>query len=211
MAKTKQEVNLKRKLKRHLDKIAGHDRSVRIALDELGYPEPRVRPAGFEAFLSIIVSQQISTEAAAAIWLRLTAVLPSLTPEALIDCKTTVLRGVGLSGRKIEYAIGLAQSIREGNFCPQDLKLCDNETVIEHITKLRGFGRWSAEIYLLFSLQRMDVFPADDLALQLALQRLMGLKEKPSAKHARVLVDGWKPCRSAGSLFLWHYYRGAPA
>ena len=211
MARTKQDVNAKRRLKRHLDKIASHDRSVRLALRELGYPEPRARPAGFETLLSIIVSQQISTEAAAAIWARLSAALPELTAEGLMAVRPALLREAGLSGRKVEYAVGLAQSICDGDFCPQSLMHCDNETAIKKIVQLRGFGPWSAEIYLMLSLQRKDVFPADDLALQLALQRLKNLKDKPSAKQARELVQDWQPCRSAGSLFLWHYYRGAPA
>jgi len=82
---------------------------------------------------------------------------------------------------------------------------------INAITALRGFGHWSAEIYLMFSLKRQDVFPADDLALQVALGRLKSLSEKPTPKQARDLVAHWTPWRSVGSLFLWHYYQGAPA
>jgi len=76
--------------------------------------------------------------------------------------------------------------------------------------QLRGFGRWSAEIYLMFSLGRRDIFPADDLALQVALGRLKGLDKRPKAKEARALTEPWAPYRSAASLFLWHYYQGQP-
>ena len=86
----------------------------------------------------------------------------------------------------------------------------DDQAVIEAITALRGFGPWSAEIYLMFSLQRSDVFPAGDLALRVALQKLKGIADPLSEKQARAIVANWSPYRSAGSLFLWHYYHGAP-
>jgi DNA-3-methyladenine glycosylase II len=86
----------------------------------------------------------------------------------------------------------------------------DDAQAIRSITALRGFGDWSAEIYLMFSLQRSDIFPANDLALQIALQRLKGLEQRPDEKQTRSLIEHWSPWRSAGSLFLWHYYRGAP-
>ncbi len=219
MAKLKQEVNrernhnrnIKRKLKRHIDKIGSQDQQFKRAVAEFGYPEPRVRAAGFETLLSIIVSQQISTGAAAAITERLRAVLPDMTAQSVMESEPILLREAGLSGRKVEYAFGLAQSICEGRFDPQALAEMDDACAIKKIVALRGFGQWSAEIYLMFSLQRSDIFPADDLALQLALQRLKKLEQRPTAKQARGIVQDWAPCRSAGSLFLWHYYRGAPA
>lgn len=211
MSPSKLESNLKRKLRRHIDAIAGSDHDVAKGLDSVGYPSPRVRAAGFETLLSIIVSQQISTGAAQAIWRRLVSMLPELDAAALLDCDPRDLRSAGLSGRKVEYATGLAQSIVAGQFEPDRLENLDDEAAISEITSLRGFGRWSAEIYLMFSLQRADIFPADDLALQVALQKLKQLPERPTAKRAREVTARWRPRRSAASLFLWHYYRGAPA
>ncbi len=104
----------------------------------------------------------------------------------------------------------LAQAMAEGSFDPSQLETMDDPMAIKAITSLRGFGPWSAEIYLMFSLQRSDIFPADDLALQVALQRLKGLAQRPTPKQAHALIEHWSPWRSAGSLFLWHYYRGAP-
>ena len=86
----------------------------------------------------------------------------------------------------------------------------DDDDAIRSITAIRGFGTWSAEIYLMFSLQRSDIFPANDLALQVAIQRLKGLESRPNEKQARQAIEHWAPWRSAGSLFLWHFYRGAP-
>lgn len=204
------EKNVKRRLKRHIDAISRSDPHVARAVAAVGYPLPRIRARGFATFLSIIISQQISTHAARAIWERLTAALPVMDAETLLKSGPETLRQAGLSGRKIEYATDLARRIVGGQFAPEDLDAMDDETAIERISALRGFGRWSAEIYLMFSLQRADVFPADDLALRMALRNLKELPEKPTAKAAREMVSQWRPYRSAGSVFLWHYYRGAP-
>lgn len=193
-----------------IDSIARVDADVEGALDAIGYPKPRIRAPGFETFFSTIVSQQISTEAAATIMRRVSKLLPRLDAVSLLKLPEGVLREAGLSMRKVEYAQGLAQAILDGNFVPGDLAAMENDEVIEAITALRGFGIWSAEIYLMFSLQRNDIFPADDLALQVAMQRLKGLAQRPTPKEARRLIEHWSPWRSAGSLFLWHYYRGAP-
>ena len=193
-----------------IDSIAEIDVDVKIALSEYGYPAPRIRPQGFETFLSTIVGQQISTEAAKAIMRRLYTLLPDMKAESLCKLSFDELRAAGLSNRKVEYAQGLAQAIKSGSLDVDGLTQLDDQSAIEAITELRGFGVWSAEIYLMFSLQRADIFPANDLALQVAIQKLKGLDERPSDKQAREMIEHWSPWRSAGSLFLWHYYRGAP-
>lgn len=191
--------------------LAGQDPDVAHALSQLGPPPPRIRPAGFETFLATIISQQISTEAARAIMGRVVALLPERSAAALLAVDDEALRGAGLSYRKVEYAKGLALAVTESRFDIEGLETMADAEAIAAITALRGFGRWSAEIYLMFSLGRQDIFPADDLALQVALGRLRKLDKKPTPKQARELVAHWAPWRSVGSLFLWHYYRGAPA
>jgi len=193
-----------------VDSIARVDAEVARALGAIGYPQPRIRAQGFETFFSTMVSQQISTEAAAAIMQRVRKLLPRLDALSLLKLPEGVLREAGLSMRKVEYAQGLARAILDGDFVPGDLAAMENDEVIKAIMALRGFGVWSAEIYLMFSLRRKDIFPADDLALQVSLQRLKGLAQRPTPKQARALIEHWSPWRSAGSLFLWHYYRGAP-
>ena len=197
-------------IKRHLDALARRDHDLKQALGLLSYPPPRIRAQGFETFVSTIVSQQISTEAAAAIMRRLRDLLPAMQAAEVFELPAGALRGAGLSGRKVEYVEGLARAIVERSFDPAALADMDDPAVIDAITSLRGFGVWSAEIYLMFSLRRRDVFPAGDLALRTALQKLKGVAEPLSEKRARELVADWAPYRSAGSLFLWHYYRGAP-
>ena len=200
----------RRVIKRGMAEMAGIDLDGAKTGKQTGLPEPRLRPAGFETLFATIVSQQISTEAARAIRERVVALMGDVTPQALIRVKPETLREAGMSFRKIDYARGLAQAIVDGELDIEAMRKQSDQEVIEAITTLRGFGVWSAEIYLMFSLRRRDVFPAGDLALRSALGRLKGVGEKLSEKEARELVEHWTPWRSVGSLFLWHYYRGAP-
>ncbi|EHA16491.1 DNA repair protein [Halomonas sp. HAL1] len=190
--------------------LAQADPDIARAYPLVGPPGPRQRDQGFATFFSTIISQQLSTEAARAIMGRVNTLLPELHAKAVMDVEGQALRDAGLSWRKIEYAKGLAEAELAGTFSADGLEHLSDEEVIAAITELRGFGRWSAEIYLMFSLKRPDVFPADDLALRVALGRLKGMDDKPTPKQARQLVEHWAPWRSVGSLFLWHYYRGEP-
>jgi len=198
------------KIRRHLDKLALMDEDLRRGLELVRYPKPRIRAPGFETLMSTIVSQQISTEAAAAVMRRVRELLPRMQASDVLRLPPGALRAAGLSLRKVEYVEGLALAMAEQRFDPAQLAAMDDDAAISAITALRGFGAWSAEIYLMFSLQRSDIFPAGDLALRIALQKLKGIDSPLDDKQARALVAHWSPYRSAGSLFLWHYYRGAP-
>lgn len=191
-------------IKKGMDYLAERDKHIAVQLEKVGYPEPRKRPAGFEAFLNAIVSQQISIRAAATIQARVVDCLPEVSPKALLHIPVQSLRGAGMSQRKVEYAQGLAQAIVDGSFNPDALKKMDDATAVEQIVKLRGFGVWSAEIYLMFSLGRKDIFPADDLIIRQSLQKLKRKRDKLTASKARKLTEHWAPYRSVGSLFLWH-------
>ena len=197
-------------IKRHLNALAELDRDVRRGLKLVSYPKPRIREPGFETLLATIVSQQISTDAAAAIMTRIRALLPEMRARDVLRLQPGALREAGLSTRKVEYVEGLARAITEKQFVPEHLTELDDEDAIAAISALRGFGRWSAEIYLMFCLQRSDIFPAGDLALRVGLQKLKRLEQPLDEAAARQIVESWAPYRSAASLFLWHYYRGAP-
>lgn len=200
-----------------LTELAKRDADIARALPQTGTPSPRQRAGGFSALLAIIIGQQVSTEAAAAIRGRVEAVIlgekgdSEHTAERLQAVDDQLLRNAGMSWRKIEYANGLAEAVLSGALDLETLPDMADEEAIKTLSSLRGFGRWSAEIYLMFSLQRQDIFPADDLALLVALGRLKRLEQKPTPKQARQLIEHWSPYRSVGALFLWHYYRGAPA
>ncbi|NNC55069.1 MAG: DNA-3-methyladenine glycosylase 2 family protein [Pseudomonadales bacterium] len=172
----------------------------------IGAPAPRNSPQGFATLLQTIVSQQVSTAAARTIYARVEALLGEALPERLLAVGNDALRGAGMSGRKAEYALGLAAAIVDGSFPIDALGKLSREQAVEEITRLRGFGQWSAEIYCMFSLRHQDVFPADDLALLTALQAMKQLASRPKPREARELTAHWAPFRSTGALFLWHWY-----
>jgi len=193
-----------------LDALAAADPDVARAIERVGRPPLRRRPAGFPTLLRIITAQQLSTKSVAAIHGRLEAALDGVvTPNAYLGLNDACLRGCGLSARKVQYGRHLATTIADGRLDLDTLVGLDDETVIETLTALPGFGRWSAEIYLLFALDRLDVLPADDLALQVGYQRLKGLDDRPGGKVFRSLAESWAPCRGAGSILLWHFYGAA--
>lgn len=196
----------KRQIKKALDVLAERDTHLCAALKRVGYPEPRLSPKGFEAFLTAIISQQISIRAAATIKQRVVDALGEVTPEVLLSLPIETLRCAGMSYRKVEYARGLAEAIVSGEFSPDALEDMDDQEAIKQITQLRGFGVWSAEVYLMFSMGRPDIFPADDLIIRQSLEKMKRKRKKLTAKPARELVKHWAPYRSVGSLFLWHLH-----
>lgn len=193
-----------------LDELGRRDTDVARAIASVGYPEPRNREPGFAALLNIIVGQQVSTHAAAAIRGRLDAAVDPMTPENFLAANDETLRAVGLSRRKIEYGRGIAEEMSTGRLDAAALTEASDEEVIAVLTALRGLGRWSAEIYMLFSLHRPDVWPAEDLAIQEALRRLKNLDVRPLRAQSEPIVEAWRPWRGVAALFLWHYYKGVP-
>lgn len=193
-----------------LDEIATRDDDLAAALQEYGYPAPRNREAGFGSLINIIIGQQVSTHAAAAIRGRLEEVLDPLTPERFLAAEHDVLRGVGFSNRKVEYGKGLAQAILDGTLETERLAQLEDDEVTKTLTSIRGLGRWSADIYMLFALGRADAWPLDDLAIQVAVQKLKRMRKRPDRKRMEKVAKRWRPYRGVVALFLWHYYKGAP-
>lgn len=190
-----------------LKALAERDGDIAKALVACGLPPKRSNGKGFPALVSIIVSQQVSVASVRAIMGRLKDELGELTPEAILAMEERQHRGVGLSRQKSLYLTSLARDLDEGRLSFTKLARLEDEAAIEHLTQAKGLGRWSAEIYLLFSLKRPDVMPAGDLALQVAAQRLKNLPARPSPKELYALSEAWRPHRSAAARFLWHYYR----
>jgi DNA-3-methyladenine glycosylase II len=197
-------------LARAIDRLAAVDADIAAALERIGYPIPRLRAPGFATLLRIMVAQQVSTRAAAAIWDRLElACAPLVTAERFLALDDAALRAIGLSRRKMEYGRGLAEAVAGKALDLERLTEYPEEAAVAAISALRGFGRWSAEIYLLFALGRTDSFPGDDLAVQIGMQRLKGLPERPDRRRMDALAEPWRPYRGCGALFLWHYYGAA--
>jgi DNA-3-methyladenine glycosylase II len=197
-------------LARAIDQLARVDPAIEATVARIGYPIPRLRPSGFATLLRIMVSQQVSTRAAAAIWGRLEAACDlAPTPERLLALSDEELRAVGLSGRKVIYGRGLAAAVMDGALDLDGLADLTDEEAISELCKLKGFGRWSAEIYLLFALSRADSWPADDLAVQIGMQRLKGLETRPDRKAMDALAEPWRPLRGCAAILLWHVYGAA--
>jgi len=198
-------------LHKALTDLAAADPVLAQAIAQVGLPTARGRLPGFTTLLRVIVSQQLSTKAAATIYGRLAAKLQSDDPKpaAVLALSIADLRSIGLSERKASYAHGLAQAVLDGVLNFDALSSMSIEDVITTISSLRGFGRWSAEMYALFSLGHTDVWPVDDLAVVVGLQRLKKLKERPNKKQMEKLGESWRPYRGCVAIFLWHYYGAA--
>lgn len=193
-------------LRRDIRSLAEADPDMADTLARFGYPALRSREPGFEALLRAIVGQQVSIAAAAAIWGRLAAAVDPLEPEILLARSEETLRAAGLSRQKIAYARGLAGDIVDGRIRLERLPRMSDEEAIETLTMLKGIGRWTAEVYLLFALGRVDMFPADDLALMTAAGHMKGLDERPDRAGALEIAEAWRPWRGAAAHMLWHYY-----
>jgi DNA-3-methyladenine glycosylase II len=190
-----------------LEALAERDKDIAEAYASCGLPPVRSSPVGFEGLLHVIVCQQVSAAAGRAILGRLDAAVRPMTPKKLLKLDDEALRAVGLSRPKMRYCRGLAEELASGRLDLAAVHALDDDAAIARITEVKGLGRWSAECYLLFALKRPDVWPADDLAVQTAMQRLKGLAARPATKEMDRLAEPWRPHRSAAARFLWHYYR----
>ncbi|MFC0202717.1 DNA-3-methyladenine glycosylase family protein [Novosphingobium soli] len=189
-----------------LDAIARTEPAIARAIARVGYPEPRIRPTGYATLLRTIVGQQVSVAAAASVWARLEALLgEAIAPEALLATEFEALRGCGLSRQKQGYARSLCELVVAGSLDFDNLP-ADDEAAIAQLVQIKGIGRWSAEIYLLFAEGRPDIWPAGDLAVQAGLHKLLDLAERPSEKRTRDLAEPWRPHRGAAAIFTWHCY-----
>jgi DNA-3-methyladenine glycosylase II len=197
-----------------LDRLIARDPDLAAIEARAGALPWRSRPAGFPGLLQAIVGQQISNQAAAAIWGRLRVLPGALEPAGLAALSDEALRGAGLSRPKVAHARSLAAAFLDGTLEQGHLAGLDDEAAIAVIATVRGMGRWSAEVYLLFALGRHDVFPAADLALAAAAADLKGLKVRPTAVELRALAEPWRPARALAARLLWHHWRhvtGRPA
>ncbi|GLR48141.1 DNA-3-methyladenine glycosylase family protein [Sphingomonas astaxanthinifaciens] len=191
---------------RALDHLTGAEPAFEAVIERHGVPEPRISERGTAALLRTIVGQQVSVAAARSMWNKLTEAYgdpPDL--ERLQAASDEELRALGQSRQKAGYLRSLAGLVLSGELDLASLP-ADNEEAIALLTRVKGIGRWSAEIYLLFAEGREDVFPAGDLAVQIELGRMFGLAERPSEKWLRERAEGWSPYRGAAALLAWHSY-----
>ena len=179
-------------------------------IERVGPFELTSRQPYFFALVSSIISQQISTKAAAAILNRFLSLFPASKPEEVIPSRllalsVETLRTVGLSAQKARYAFDLAEKIELGEVNLENLENLSDEEIISQLTKVKGIGRWTVEMFLIFSLTRPDVLPIDDLGFRMAIQKLYGFEERPAPKILRQFAQerGWSPHSSAATWYLW--------
>jgi DNA-3-methyladenine glycosylase II len=179
-------------------------------LEAHGHPEPRASEPGVETLLRTIVGQQVSVQAARSMWNKLAAKFGQpVDLKSLLAASDEDMRAAGMSRQKAGYLRSLAGLVLSGEL---DLARLpdDDEEAISQLMKIKGIGRWSAEIYLLFAEGRHDVWPAGDLAVQIEIGKLMGLDGKPTEKQLRELAERWRPHRGAAAVLAWHSYNAPP-
>lgn len=188
-----------------LDQLAAIDADIAAALSRFGPPPDRSLPASFETLARSIIGQQISRAAASAIWTRMcdqdhdnAPIIASKQPDDLMP--------FGLSRRKAEYLIGIADEVQSGRLDLAALAKMSGEDVQKRLVEIRGIGAWTADNFRLFALGDMDAWPANDIALQEGMKRLKSLDERPNGKMLETLGEAWRPYRGAGALMLWHIY-----
>ncbi|MCY7281499.1 MAG: DNA-3-methyladenine glycosylase 2 family protein [Sphingomonas bacterium] len=200
MVRTVQSLNLS------LDALAAAEPAFARTMQTHGRPEPRLTEPGITTLMRIIVGQQVSVAAARSMWAKLEGAFgdpPDLNQ--ILAASDEALRALGQSRQKAGYLRSLASLVLSGELDLAHLPQ-DDEEAIERLTRIKGIGRWSAEIYLLFAEGRGDVWPAGDLAVQIELGRMLGLDGKPTEKKLRELAESWHPHRGAAAVLAWHSY-----
>ena len=178
------------------------EKRFRLVERNFGLPSFDPREKGRVALKKTIVGQQLSIASAAAIWGRF--INADIKDEEILNNQAdNQLRDLGFSRQKISYLKSLAESKLEFD----QMETMENESVINVLTNIKGIGLWTAEIYCIFSLRRLDIFPAGDLALQEAAKHLLDLENRPSEKEMRKIAESWVPYRSVCAIILWHFYR----
>ena len=178
------------------------EKRFRLVEKNFGLPSFDPREKGLVALKKTIVGQQLSIASAAAIWGRF--IEADIKDEEILNNQAdNQLRDLGFSRQKISYLKSLAKSGLDFD----QMETMENEDVINLLTDIKGVGLWTAEIYCIFSLRRLDIFPAGDLALQEAAKNLLNLENRPSEKEMRKIAESWVPYRSVCAIILWHFYR----
>ncbi|WP_404366826.1 DNA-3-methyladenine glycosylase family protein [Sphingomonas sp. MMS24-J45] len=194
-------------LKTALDALAAREPALAEAIGRVGYPPPRISARGYATLLRTIIGQQVSTKAAQSVWHKLEGIVGDLTdPGSVTRASAEQLREAGLSRQKAGYARSLSALVTSGELDLDNLP-ADDEEAIAKLVAVKGIGRWSAEIYLLFAEGRTDIWPAGDLAVQIEVGRILGHAERPSEKLTRELAEAWRPHRGAAAIFAWHHYQ----
>ena len=190
--------------------LAGRDADLAAVYGQFGPPPLWAREPGFPTLLYIILEQQVSLASARAAFQRLAAAISPITPQAFLELNDAELKVIGFSRQKTGYGRLLAQAILAGEIELAGLAALEDDAVRAQLTKLKGIGRWSADIYLMEALLRPDVWPSGDLALAVAVQRVKRLEAVPGAVELEAIGEAYRPWRAVAARMFWHYYLSNP-
>ncbi|MBC8277111.1 MAG: DNA-3-methyladenine glycosylase 2 family protein [FCB group bacterium] len=189
-----------------IKQLCAEDADLKQIIAEFGVPEMRVRKPGFSTLIYIILEQQVSLASARAVFDRLQKIWNPADAETFLKIEDQALRDTGFSRQKIQYTKIAAKAILADEI---DLEKCSgmtDELVRDSLMKLKGIGRWTADIYLMMAMRRPDIWPGRDLAIIKAMQNIKGFDSIPTETEMKQISDNWRPFRSAAAMILWHYY-----
>ena len=175
-------------------------------VDSYGVPSSRFRKPGFQSLLKIIIGQQVSVSAGESIWKNFNTQIIDVSPRKILKLSPAHLRKCGLSRQKVDYIYSLSNCLIDGSLDLDSLSVMSDADAISQLTRVKGIGEWTAQIYLMFSLARKDIWPNGDLALSNSVKLLFRLDHRPKGEKLLEIAEQWKPRRTAASLLLWHYY-----
>ncbi len=188
--------------------LAERDSALKRVLDEHGYPEMWARSPGFSTAVHVILEQQVSLASANATFYRLEEKLGgTVTPEALLKLSETEFKELGVTRQKILYVRLLAEQVASGSFSFASLARMPNDLVRSAMTKHKGIGIWTSDIYLSECLLRCDILPKGDIGVQEAFRVLKGLEVRPTHEELEAMTEHWRPWRSVGTRMLWKFYQ----
>ena len=188
--------------------LAARDQTLAAIHATHGDPPLWRRATGFQTLVHIILEQQVSLKSAKAMLVRLEGVIQPFTPERFLELGDTYLRGLGVTRQKSAYLLHLAASIVSGELSFTKLARMSDDKARAVLTRIKGIGLWSADVYLLMAMRRADIWPAGDLALAVAMKELKGLESRPAPVELERLAEQWRPHRAVAARMLWQYYLG---
>ena len=191
--------------KQAVETLSKRDPDLNMFYRTSGLPLLRTRPPGYGTLLKVICAQQVSTAAARAITGRLDSISKPMTPEIFMGLSDKKVREIGLSRQKENYGRGIAEAIINGTFSLRKIANMGDEQAIAEMMNLKGIGRWTAEVYLIFALRRPDLWPIDDLGIVKGVMGMKGLTSRPSRQELIHIGELYKPWRSAAARMMWHY------
>ena len=189
-----------------VDELVKRDRDLAEIVSNFGYPPSWQREPGFATLIRIILEQQVSYASAKAAFKRLNDAVETLNPESFLNLDDDELKAIGFSRQKTRYGRILAGAVADRTLDLERLSNLDDDTIREELTKIKGIGDWTVDIYLMMALQRQDVFPAKDLAVAIAVKEIKNLATRPKAAELMEIAQVWQPYRAIATKILWHYY-----